>query len=154
LHLLLLLYVGYSKGWWKTASDSPIAKGVGAGHAGPAAAPEVGEGEGDDEKEDGKQGTEAETVAGEMGGDGALFQRKVGVAASRAQHQKERQKVGNTLLFAAKVLARPLNIRLFRGMAALPKPLMAATAGEMSMLRTALGPACARLSRSLAPARS
>jgi hypothetical protein len=112
--LLCLVWLGWTKGWWKTPEQSPLLKLVGQAPAVAEAEPLPGDAEQPEEEEE-----EQEEPAAEEEGLGE----RVNKGKGRALVAAERKRWSNTLAYATRLLARPLHMALWRAMVEIVSPM-------------------------------
>lgn len=118
MFLMLLIYVGFRRGWWSTYKDVPLF--LKDAELKPEADPEA-IGLEALEKEDGKEEKEKEDAADEdMVMEPAL--KKLGVAKSREELRRKRQQCVGAMQYATRTLCNKKNVLLFDGMEYLTRP--------------------------------
>lgn len=132
---MLLIYVGYRRGWWKTYEQCPLSS-----HFEPTSEEAPGD-EGDNDVE-GAPAAEDPQAAGPTSTQAGLAEpadKRVTVAKGRQQMQTTRKKLSNIMLYACTLMSKPLSIRLLRGLCMLPEPLHEVYAREYQLLQTRSG---------------
>ena len=136
--LMLLVYVGWKRGWWKTFRESPL---YASSHAAYDAAM------GADLPDDAAGAVDAalhaesadEDIPDTALGDGdATAERKSAVRA-RKDVQEQKRNAFHAMHFAAQVIARPISRKLFTGIVHLSHPIQATFTDEMLSLKTRWG---------------
>lgn len=141
---MLLVYIGWKRRWWRSFEESPLAshggeawgaeeddQGDGLEVQSPALDSDAGEGGSDDE------GGEATRVFGNA--DGAATTDRQGMPPARVDVQAARRRCASTLRFAALFMSRPVSVMLFKGLVALPEPVIKAFNQEMVSSKTQRG---------------
>lgn len=121
--LLLLVFVGYKRGWWRSLEACPLfdedaifceeslaqpGEEDGAAHIAPAdGGNDAGGRDDDDVLREGEGPTSSRTT----------------LAAGRQEVRKRRSACVSTLMYVSKILAKPLNLRLLRVLSYSPEPL-------------------------------
>lgn len=137
MDLMLLLFIGSKRKWWKGAADSPL-NGRGQVFSDDGDAPLPGEGnqsagdEAHDKQRPDQAGEEEDTAGMGVG-------KRLGVAAGRKAVAKQRQVCCNTLHYCCKLLTNDLGCRLWEGMAHLPAPLETWFGEGVGRIKTPLG---------------
>lgn len=133
---MLLIWVGYRRGWWKTYEQCPLS----AHFESPGEEAHADEdGAGDEDA----LGSAADPQAPEPAPAQAVLaepsDQRMTVAKAKEQMKTTRKKLSNIILYACTVMSRPLSIRLLRGLCMLPEPLHEAYAREYRLLQSRAG---------------
>ena len=127
--LLLLVFIGFRKGWWTKWSQTPMA----------AAEPQFTEGaveeEGGDNESDAADGENAE----EADPPDEATAKRYSKTGARDELHKRRAKTKSDLRFAAWVLARRHSSFLFAGAVALTKPIKTSFEDDICKVKTPRG---------------
>lgn len=141
--LLLLVYVGWRRGWWSSFDESPLGVRGDLVAQGP---PDDGQGLqvdavpcSDDEGEGGNADSDGVGDDDHVPEAGAASDERLGMSRARISAQQARRKVANTMRYSATVMARPLGLRLFQGMVHASVPLRKAFAQELQAVKTRRG---------------
>ena len=137
--LMLLVYLGIKKNWWKSLDDSPVFTGPPNTNA-----PQEDVDEEDDEAEaaeeqgeEAEDGEEPDNIA-----DGPTAKRVTVARGRKLINRKRQQKtLSATLRYAVDILCRRRSLRLVDGCMILSQPLERFFKGAMTMLKTKWGTA-------------
>jgi hypothetical protein len=131
--LMVLIYIGWKRKWWSSYKDCPLACLSLDDEAIP-----IDDGAGLEEDIGSGDSDNGEPEAGLIPEAGPSSSR-ISMAKGREQVNQKRRLCANAMAFAAKLLAQPLGMRLFKALIAMPKPLHARMAKELEMLKTRRG---------------
>ena len=135
---MLLIWVGYRKGWWATYDKCPLSSQFDFQEAMQA---DDGDGQAGGEAagiaEPGSQAAEA--VAQPACAPGTPAAQRQSIARGREQLAKHRSRLGNTMLYSVRLLSNPLAVRLLRGLCLLPKALHESYSEGHQAFQTQLG---------------
>jgi hypothetical protein len=126
IDLTTLLWIGYRRGWWKSAGQCPLLSLAGGEAAAEGGAPMPGEGP--EVEQEGEEAPEGE----EEGAEGE----RQSAAKARPVAKTRREKVANLLRFACVNLSKQLQTRLWALMAFGPLPLEEWSRQLMSALKS------------------
>ena len=130
--LMVLIFIGWKRKWWSSYKDCPLAGPL--DEESDLADDGVGL-EGDSGSEDSCDGVHEAGLLPEAGPSTS----RTTAAQGREQVNQKRRQCANALAFAARLLAQPLGMRLFKAMVIMPRPLHARMAQELEMLKTRRG---------------